>query len=274
MSTGQLLALRQHLYRRTPGRQVETYEDVRAFLDEVGILLPWDRAGIELPSVRGAMVGPFAREPGPAWEFKDRLVRLGHAVYGELLAGAHILLHPRLFPAFYAASGRAGEADEYLDAYRLGGLSANAKRIIDVLRWQPPLATAALRAAVDLDGQDGRRDFARALSEAQQRLYVLPVGVTPESDRNYSYYWGLVDQHFAQAVEAAAELPAVEASRDLLTTYIETVVFAHRRRVARFFGWPAARFNSALELAGGAVTVVEALDGQKGPWLVARRALG
>ncbi|MEW6524168.1 MAG: hypothetical protein AB1445_11495 [Bacillota bacterium] len=273
LTVPELLAKRAQIYRKHPGRTISDYSQAVAFLAETGLLLPWDRVGVELPSLRGAMKGPFQREPGPAWTYKDRMINEKHAVYGHLVPPGVILVHPDWFPQLYAASGRAGEEEEYLDAYRLGALSAAARRILDLLRWQPPLGTAALRAAVGMDGQDLRGAFAKALREVQEQLYALPVGVSPETDRNYTYYWGLVDQWHSGAVEKAAGLTTLEASRQLLVLYVRSVVFLEQERVARFFGWPKARFAAALKLAQADIAVWDRPDGKKGSWLVDRAAL-
>jgi hypothetical protein len=59
----QIETLRAHIYRRTPGRRVQTLEAAEKFIDQVGFCFFWPIQGVELPNLFHAIAGRVRAVP-------------------------------------------------------------------------------------------------------------------------------------------------------------------------------------------------------------------
>jgi hypothetical protein len=229
-------------------------------LDEAGLLLPWPRARIELPSWREAYSLPVDREPGPIWRWKEVLPQQRKGYYGKLLRKGPCLVSLSQLPYFYSMAQRNGEREEYLYNYRMGRLSALGKQVMDHLFEKWPLTTFQLRERLLLTTRETHSQLNRALDELQAGMFACVVAASDEDEREYTYYWGPVDQAFPESVAAADEVSSSEAAARLIGTYVRTVVSCQKEYPAWLFSLNARTYERALRVAldGGRVSLDEA----------------
>lgn len=252
---------RQRNFRLEPGAGITTYEDACAFVEETGIVMPWATRGLVMPSLRAAYALPVKREPGPIWDWKDRMHVERRAFYGRLLGEGFALATWEYMPAFLRLAGRtppesmpggsrrmSAEAD-FGERYEAGMMPSEARRVMDALLDAANaggLSTASLRAAAGLRGKESKARFERAMQLLQKALFVTKVAV--RSDARYTYIWGLVDDWIDGDVWQKVSPLDVDAARTILARrYLGTVVFADAGQVARVFGWTMAEARTALE---------------------------
>jgi len=138
---------REHNYRRTPGRRLRTVEDARAFVEEVGFCHFWPIKGIEMPNLFHAIAGrvrPVPDEHGnpdisKCWGWKDSALGKKWWYYGKLLRRRATLVSLEMLPYFYALSENFGDLDDYLQEYRAGMMTAEAKAIYEAILEHGPL---------------------------------------------------------------------------------------------------------------------------------------
>ena len=89
----QIESLRDIRYHRTPELRATTEEQALAFVDEVGFCFLFGDAGVEIPTLWGAVTGSrrsmpndhFDDDVGRTWGWKDSLPTRGAVYYGKLL---------------------------------------------------------------------------------------------------------------------------------------------------------------------------------------------
>jgi hypothetical protein len=244
-------------YRRTAERRLRTVEDARRFVDEVGFCHFWPIKGIETPNLFHAIAGrkrpvPMAHDDpdiSKCWGWKDAALGRRWWYYGKLLRRRATLVSLTELPYFYALSENYGALDDYLQEYADGKMTAEARQIYEALLEHGPLDTIRLRREAHLSADSAKSTFERGLVELQVGLKVLPVGVTEAGAWNYAFVYDIVQRHFPELPARARLIRRREARRHLVRRYLDNVVAADRRMVAKVFHvmkWTSAQLDRTI----------------------------
>jgi hypothetical protein len=239
---------RARRYRRTPTLRVQSVKEARAFVDDVGFCHFWPIKGIEMPNLFHAIAGRVRSVPNAhndpdlsrCWSWKDRALGERWWYYGKLLRRRATMVSLAMLPYFYACSDNYGDLDDYLEEYRDGKLTMEAKLIYESLLRHGPLDTVRLRREARMAAQTAKTRFERALVELQMGLKVLPVGVAEAGAWNYAFVYEIVQRHYPDLPERAKGIKRGEARRALVLRYLDNVVAADESMVRKVFhvlGW-------------------------------------
>ena len=132
-------------------------------------------------------------------------MRRGRVYYAKLAGGRSMFVAPRLVSHFAAAWMPRRKDEPH-------ALSANAERVLKVLRREHELATADLRAE---SGVNERAAFTRALDELQRAMKVIPQDVIYQP---FSYIWGLAEDRFPE--ELRKRVTRKTALREIARAYL------------------------------------------------------
>jgi hypothetical protein len=249
-----ILRNRNRAYGRTPDRRVRTPAAARRFVKRVGFCLFWPTRGVEAPTLLHAIAGraiPLGagyKHPafGRSWNWKDEALDKRWWYYGRLLRGRATLVSLDFLPAFYALSENYGDPNEYLLEYQDGRLSADAKAVYEALLHSGPLDTVRLRKEARLAGESAKTGFQRAMTELQEGLKVLPVGVAEAGAWDYAFVYDLVSRWLPTLDVQARRLTTLEARRRILLRHLDNVVAIGQDEIRRFLGWPAATLAKVI----------------------------
>src|SRR5215207_3834021 len=140
---------RDRKWRREDALKIETADQAEAMIEELGFCLGLTDARKNLPSIYIAVCGrrdahmPRNVQKDPeasaSWVLKDEIIERGRVYYAKLVKGHSMFLARRMIPVFNTIWGvpRRKEKEE---------LSANAQRVLRVLRKEWEMATSDLRA--------------------------------------------------------------------------------------------------------------------------------
>jgi hypothetical protein len=269
---------RAHNYRRTPQRRIQTPEAARAFVEEVGFCHFWPIKGVEMPNLFHAIAGRIRPVPkqhddpdmDKCWGWKDDALGKRQWYYGKLLRRRATLVSLDLLPVFYACSENVGDLDDYLDEYRAGLMTAEAKWIYEALLEHGPLDTIRLRRKAGLSSTDAKSRFDRALAELQAGLKVLPIGVARTGRWKYAFTYDILQRHLPDLPGQAQQIKRSSARQSLVLRYIDNVVAADRTMIKRIFHvlkWTSSELERTVSqlLDEGTVrrATVEGLDQQQ-----------
>jgi hypothetical protein len=269
------LRRREERYCRTQERRIQTVEEARAFVERVGFCFLWPIKGIEMPSLFHAIAGRVRDVPNKhndpdlskCWGWKDRALGRRWWYYGKLLRRKATLVSLDLLPAFYACSDNYGGLDDYVEEYRAGTMTAEAKRIYEALLEYGPLDTVRLRRESHMAAEGAKSRFERALVELQVGLKVLPIGVAEAGAWRYAFVYELVQRHLPELPLQAREIQRSQARRMLVTRYLENVIAAERSMLERVFHvlrWTKRELDATLAaLVSEDVIAVSSLSGQE-----------
>jgi hypothetical protein len=278
-SLASLQAARTERYRQRAHLRVQTQDEALRFLNEVGLCLLFSARDIELPSLWGALCGgdrPVPRhhddrELGLAWRWKDTLPAARAVLYGKYLRKKPVFISLDLAPFFYALSPNYGDPQQdYLEDYRDGRLSVEAKQVYEVLLEKGALPTSRIRLDAGLGGKSNATRFDRALAELQMSFRIAKVAISDANRWSYCYVYDLLPRHFPGVVEKAREIPGWLARETILLRYLQTVVAATPRQVSRVFGWEQRdvdRLADRLAAEGGVRAGIR-IEGLPGEYLV------
>jgi len=246
---------RDHMWRRTPDRRVETAIEAEAMVESIGFCSTLIDARRPGPSLYIAVCGrrdaymPRNVQKDPeaslAWFIKDDLMRRGRVYYAKLVKGRSTLIAPRLIPHFNALWGvpRRKERDS---------LTADARAVLKVLRSEWEMATADLRKE---SGVADRARFTRAIDELQRAMKVIPGDVFYEP---FTYIWMLAEGRFADGL--SSKVKKDDALREIARAYLKGAALTGRGELSRVTGLSrvdAGRGNHALLKEGFAVRLAE-----------------
>ena len=275
LSAAKLKRLRDERYWRKPSLRLKSPDDAVRFVNELGFCFFWPIQGIEMPSLWAAVAGdrPVADEhddPGHmTWRWKDDALAKRLWYYGKLLRGKATLVSLEMLPYFYALSENFGEPDDYLEEYRAGRLSAEAKAIYEVIRDGGAMDTVRLRREARMATESSKTRFEKALTDLQKGLKILPVGVAEAGAWRYAFVYELVDRWLPDAPESARRITRGAARVELARRYVENVVTVTPGAIARLFGWRKDELEAAiagLVERGAFVTGVQ-VEGARGDHL-------
>jgi hypothetical protein len=170
----------------------------------------------------------------------------------------------------------ASAPDDYLQEYEDGLMTAEAKAIYEALLEHGPLDTVRLRREARMSAESAKSRFERALVELQVGLKVLPIGVAEAGAWRYAFVYEIVQRHFTDLPAQARPIGRAEARRVLVSRYLDNVVAADRKMVAKVFHvlrWTPAELERTIAglLEGEAVREVEI--GKVGSQLVSMHAM-
>ena len=285
MKKEDILHIRGYNYHRTPERRLETVEDARAFVDKVGFCHFWPIKDVELPNLLHAIAGrtrpvPMAHDDpdgGKCWGWKDGSLDKKWWYYGKLLRRRATLVSLDFLPYFYACSENFGDLTDYLAEYEDGLMTAEAKAIYEAILKQGPLDTVRLRRESRMSADSAKSRFDRGLVELQVGLKILPIGVARTGAWSYAFNYEIVQRHFPELPQQARHIKRSEARRTLVSRYLDTVVAADRKMIAKVFHvfhWTKRDLDRTVEalLEQGSVREMK-LEGIEGPQLVSVHAL-
>jgi hypothetical protein len=270
VKAGEILRRREHNYRRTPGRRLRTVEEAQAFVEEVGFCFFWPIKSVELPNLFHAIAGRVRPVPmehadpdiSKCWGWKDESLDKKRWYYGKLLRRRATLVSLEQLPYFYALSENYGSLDDYLQEYADGLMTAEAKAIYEALLEHGPLDTVRLRREARMSAESAKSRFDRGLVELQVGLKVLPVGVAEAGAWRYAFVYEIVQRHFPELPARARPIGRAEARRALVSRYIDNVVAAERKMIAKVFHvlkWTSRELEWTIEalLEEGAIQEVQ-----------------
>ena len=200
---------------------------------------------VEMPTLWGAICGAARPVPkhhddadlGRAWRWKDSLPARGALFYGKLLRKKPTLVALELLPYFYALSPNYGELNDYVEQYRAGELSVEARNVYRTLLESGALATSHLRQAAGLAGGDNARRFDRALTELQTQLKIAKVGISDANRWGYAYVYDLFLRRFPEVAVSARAISRDQAMETLLLRHLGNVIAVPAKSAQRLFGW-------------------------------------
>jgi hypothetical protein len=242
---------------------ISSLEAAAAFVDQVGIAVPWGKADLVLPSLWQGIAGPDADwairdETGKAlefspefqrlWRWKDELPERRLACAGKHFSGAALLIAPRLLPAAYALTGRSGEVGDFRD----DELETLESQVAEIVLENEPLTGPEIRRLL---GTTDRKAVERAVARLQRRLVLTNAGAAEQAQG-----WRAIRQDIftRRWQKALTRLPSEdEARRDLALSVLSGTDEVSAADVAGALGWRRKQAESVLnELASsGRLTV-------------------
>ena len=256
----QVEALRDLRYHRTPSLRLHNEDQALEYVDKVGFCFLFGDQDVEIPTLWAAITGSrrdvpsdhFDADVGRTWEWKDSLPVRGLIYYGKLLRAKPTLVSLGLLPCFYALSPNYGELDDYLEQYRDGLLSLEARNVYEALLKEGAMATSRLRQVVGLPGGGANaRRFDRALAELQVGLQIVKVGISDANRWGYAYVYDLFLRRFPTVPALARTITRRDAMGKLLSVYLHNVIVQSEAVTQRLFRWDSREWEQLLaDLAG------------------------
>jgi hypothetical protein len=223
---------RDKKWRREETLKVETALEIEAMVEDLGFCLALTDSRTNLPSVYIAVCGRRdAHSPrnvqkdyemSLAWTLKDEVMMRGKVYYSKLCKGRSTFIAPRMIPYFNAIWG-VPKNDEKAK------LSADAQKVLKVLRKEWEMGTADLRAEAKIEN---RAKLSKALDELQKCLKVVPQEVLYQP--KFTYIWTLAEARFPK--ELAKKVSREEAVKELARQFLKIGRMTSLGELARAFG--------------------------------------
>ena len=236
---------RDRKWLREDALKIETVEQAEAMVEDLGFCLGLTDARKNLPSFYIAVCGrrdahmPRNVQKDPeasaAWVLKDAVVERGKVYYGKLVRNHSMFLAPRMIPIFNTIWG-VPKSKEKQD------LSANASKVLKVLRKEWEMATSDLRAEC---GFSNKADLTKAIDELQRKMKVIPQQVLYFP--RFTYIWTLAEARFPE--EMKLKMTRDEAVRELARCYLSMcgmTLLGDMSRTFGFYRWESGRANHQL----------------------------
>lgn len=240
---------RDRKWRREESLRVDSAADVEAMVEDLGFCLGLTDVRKNLPSVYIAVCGRRDAhmprnvqkdyEASRAWVLKDEVIARGRVYYAKLVKGNSMFLARRMIPVFNSIWGISKKAEK-------DDLSANARKVLKVLRKEWEMATSDLRAEC---GFKDKADLTKAIDELQKKMKVVPAEVVYVP--KFTYIWTLAEGRFPDEMEA--RLSRDEAVRELARCYLAMCGLTFRGDLSRVMGfprWESGRANHQLVAEG------------------------
>jgi hypothetical protein len=223
---------RDRRWRREESLKVETAPEVEQLIEDLGFCLTLTDSRTALPSVYIAVCGRRdAHTPrnvqkdyecSLAWTLKDEVMRRGRFYYAKLVKGRSMFVAPRLVPFFNAVYGVPKAKEKEI-------LSADAQKILRVLRKEWEMGTADLRADAKIAD---RKAVTKAIDELQKYMKVVPQEVLYEP--KFTYIWTLAEARFPK--ELAKKIDRATALREIARVFLRMQGLTLRGELAKAFG--------------------------------------
>jgi hypothetical protein len=253
-----ILAHREKTFRLKPDLKLRSKEQAIDFVNERGFVYFWPIKDITLPSLWAGVAGerPVADahdDPGHVtWGWKDELLpaRVWH--YAKALRKKATMISLDALPCFYALSENYGEPEhDYLDQYKAGQMTHDAKTVFEVLLEKGPLDTQELRRQARMTSKESDSGFNRAIEFLQADFKVQPVGVAEVGRWKYAFIYECVHRWNPDLAERARPIRQADARAKLVELYLRSVGAAQARQVDLLFGWPKAETRKAVDAVAG-----------------------
>jgi len=274
----QIENLRDARYFRTSRQRLRTEDQALDFINQVGFCFLFHDQNTEIPTLIEAISGcrrayvndHFDADVGRAWDWKDTLPTRGAVYYGKQLRQKPTLIALRMLPAFYALSSNYGAMDDYLQEYRDGSLSQEAKAVYEVLLERGPQPTTHLRKYANLwGGGEIARRFERAITELQVGFKIVKSGISDVSRWGYAYVYDLFLRRFPDVPEAARGLSRRQAMQILVLQHLQNIVAAPEDKLKRLFRWEDWEWQPMMtDLRARNLICARAVTHETNEWLV------
>jgi hypothetical protein len=227
------------------GKPIQTIEQTRAFIDEVGFCLMYpQRTEVAMPTFIGAFVGSQDRLPiwqkafsdPRAVEATDLMVRLlrERTAYEANLSGENnaFLLAASVFPYFYAL---VGERNPRLAPKARSPYSQLASDTYAVIEREGPVSKPKLLER--LGGGLSAAAVDKALIELWSKLRITRV----DYKSGEGAFWDVLQRWAPDAVKEGVGLSVPEALSALLSKYLDCAIAVEQAELEAFFGNFVAR---------------------------------
>jgi len=273
-----LEVLRDRTFRRLPHLRVRNERDALRFVRQVGYSFTFSTFGLSAPCLWVAVSGRrhprwpkhTHHDPGVllTWELKDVLPAKRLVYYGKLLKGRPTLVSLELLPAFVALIREGRRSGDSLADYRDGRLGRSALRIMDALIETSPTDTPTLRRRTGLQASERTREFERAMTELQRKLWVVKTEEIYEP--SFCYRWDLLENWLPEQVTKGDALSRVEALVQVVRTHLRHGIASQERIMARLFDVSLPEVERALGVlaAEGLITRQVSIRGLPGRWVL------
>ncbi|KRT68352.1 MAG: hypothetical protein XU15_C0023G0030 [candidate division NC10 bacterium CSP1-5] len=273
-----LEALRDRTFHRLPHLRVRTERDALRFVRQVGYSFTFSTFGLSAPCLWVAVSGRrhprwpkhTHHDPGVllTWELKDILPAKRLVYYGKLLKGRPTLVSLELLPAFVALIREGRRSGDSLADYRDGRLGRTALRIMDALIETSPTDTPALRRRTGLQASDRTREFERAMTELQRKLWVVKTEEIYEP--SFCYRWDLLENWLPEQIMMGERLPRADAVLQVVTQHLRNAIASQERIMTRLFDVSLPEVERALDVlaAEGLITRGVPIRGLPGLWVL------
>jgi hypothetical protein len=251
-----ILEARQARYRRRMDLRITTPLQALEFVNDVGFCFLFPIQGVEAPSlwdaIAGRMVKTYSSHSGyeieRTWGWKDESLDKKWWYYGKLLRHKATLVSLDFLPNFYALSENYGDYEhDYLDEYREGRLSAEAKAIYEALLKNGALDAIRLRRESHMSAEASKPRFEKALTELQIKLKVLPIGIAEAGAWRYAFIYEALPRWLPDVPERAHDIGRGQARQAILDQYLRNVIAATLKDAARIFGWTLEETQQAAQ---------------------------
>lgn len=256
-----LIDARETRYRRRMNLRVTTKEQAIDFVNDIGFCFLFPIQGVEMPSLWDAIAGRVVKttnkhsgyEIERTWGWKDDALGQRVWFYGKLIRHKATLVSLKFLPNFYALSDNYGDYEhDYLEEYRLGQLTAEAKQVYEALLKHGALDAVRLRRESRLSSEANKGRFDKALTDLQVGLKVLPVGIAPVGAWRYAFIYELLPRWLPDIPDRARKIGRAEARRKVLDQYLRNVIGISIPAAARVFGWPIKETQQTAETLAAA----------------------
>jgi hypothetical protein len=266
---------RQKTYRIQPSSRVRNREEAVQFVNERGFISFWPIKDLPMPSLWVAAngdrpVGDDHDDPGHVtWDWKDSLLGQRKWYYGRVLALKNCMISLDLLPYFYALSPNYGDPEnDYLEDYRKGILTMEARTVYETLLKEGPLDSISLRKKSHLGSADSNSRFNKALEVLQTSFRIVPAGVCDAGSWHYAFLFDMFHNQFPEAIEKSRLISEPAARKFILETYFRSVGVCTRRDLIKIFRWQPSDLDQTLHTLAGSGFIQEdvTIPGEKYPF--------
>lgn len=275
-------ALRAETFHWNERTRLKDAKAIQAFVNARGVCLLFPVQNMDMPNVYQAVAGydkdMTAKHDDYAisltWNTKDNALDKRWWYYGKLLRSKATLVSLDLLPCFYALSENFGnEAEDYLEEYEAGALSADAKNIYEALLKHGAMHAIDIKRKAGLYGDELKGRFDKALTELQVGLKVLPVGVAEAGAWRYAFIYQIVSRWYPDLPAQAQRFTRADARAAILSRHLANAIYTTPKDVARIFGWSPKEVQAAVDRLReqGAVDIDIEIPGMRGGCIVHRQ---
>ena len=154
-----------------------------------------------------------------------------------------------VLPCFYALSENYGEPEQdYLDQYKAGQMTYDAKTVFEVLLEKGPLDTQELRRQARMTAKASDSPFNRAIEFLQADFKVQPVGVAEVGRWKYAFIYECVHRWNPDLADRQARPIRQSQAREMLVkSFMASVGAVQAKQVDMLFGWGKAETKKTVE---------------------------
>jgi uncharacterized protein YcaQ len=174
-----------------------------------------------------------------------------------------------LLPYFYALSPNYGDPEnDYLEDYRKGILTMEARTVYETLLKEGPLDSISLRKKSHLGSADSNSRFNKALEVLQTSFRIVPAGVCDAGSWHYAFLFDMFHNQFPEAIEKSRLISEPAARKFILETYFRSVGVCTRRDLIKIFRWQPSDLDQTLHTLAGSGFIQEdvTIPGEKYPF--------